>query len=45
MDPYTEYLGINVLTRSEPSYRIPQPRARRSRTPRANRWWSRPAQR
>jgi hypothetical protein len=38
MDPYTEYLGT-VLARSEPSYRVLQPRAaRRSRLPRANRW-------
>jgi hypothetical protein len=39
MDPYTEYLGT-VLARSEPSYRIPQPRAarRRPRLLRANRW-------
>ena len=36
MDPYTEYLGT-ALSRSEPSYRIPQPRAERRR-PRNNRW-------
>lgn len=36
MDVYTEYLG-SALARSEPSYRIPQPRAERRR-PRANRW-------
>jgi hypothetical protein len=45
MDPYTEYLGITTLTRSEPSYRIPQPRPRRSKAPRANRWHWRAAQR
>ncbi len=44
MDPYTEYLGT-TLARSEPSYRIPQPRARRSRAPRANRWRLRSTQR
>ena len=44
MDPYTEYLGTG-LARSEPSYRTPQPRARRTRSPRANRWWHRPSQR
>jgi hypothetical protein len=38
MDPYTEYLGT-ALARSEPSYRLPQPKAtRRHRAPRANRW-------
>ncbi len=37
MDPYTEYLST-VLARSEPSYRVRQPRARQSRAPRANRW-------
>jgi hypothetical protein len=37
MDPYTEYLRT-VVARSEPSYRIRQPRARQTRTPRANRW-------
>jgi hypothetical protein len=43
MDPYTEYLGT-VLARSEPSYRIPQPRAGRRR-PRANRFRLRALQR
>ena len=45
MDPYTEYLGTG-LARSEPSYRLPQPRpARRARGPRANRWRLLPARR
>ena len=45
MDPYTEYLGTG-LARHEPSYRVPQPRpARRSRSPRANRWLLRPVRR
>ena len=45
MDPYTEYLGT-ALARSEPSYRLPQPRAARApRGPRANRWRLRPVRR
>ena len=38
MDPYTEYLGT-TLARSEPSYRLPQPRVtRRPKPPRTVRW-------
>ena len=49
MDPYTEYLTRypgTGLARSEPSYRLPQPRpARQPRGPRASRWRLRPVRR
>ena len=46
MDPYTEYLGITALPRSEWSYPDRQPRAsRRPRGPRANRWRRRTVER